>query len=221
MEIVGADHTEDVEAIKERATEDYDKLLHENFREIENFDKKRFLNNLILTPVYAFSFFFLIPLRVVRRKIGGNRKSDYIFREESSIPEKVSIDAHPTKLVEMHEPTKEEVAFNWAPIFLAVVGTHILFELNLTIAKVEQNIMAFSLIMGSFLVIFLSQIVLSWFLSLKERDQYMTEKILEENSEEDNELVLVGDAHTPGIYSKLSSELDEEVKIHRFEEKYE
>jgi hypothetical protein len=215
MRIVGADHTENVKRIKQRATGDYDKLLHEDFRELENLDKRRFLRNLILTPVYALSFFFLIPLRFLRRKIGRNRKSDYIFREESSIPDKISIDAHPAKLVEIHEPIKEEIAFNWAPIFLAVVGTHIFFELNLTVAKVEQNIMPFSLIIGSFLVIFLSQIVLSWFLSLEERDQYMTEKILEESSKEDSELVLVGDAHASGIYSKLSSELDREVNIRR------
>lgn len=219
MEIVGADHTEDVERIKERAPDDYDKLLHEDFREIENLDKLHFLKNLILTPVYAYSFFRLIPIRAIRRRISWNRKSDFVFRKERSVSEKVSIDAHPAKLVEIHEPSKTEIAFNWAPILLALIGIHILLKLDATKAIIEQNLMAFSLLAGSFLIIFYSQIILSWFLSLDERDQYMTEKTLEKNSEEDNELILVGDAHAPGIYSRLSGELDEEVKIHRFEEK--
>ena len=219
MEIVGVDHTEDIERIKERVPHDYDKLLHEDFREIENLDKMRFLKNSILTPIYAFSFFFLIPLRALRRKIGQNRKSDFIFRKKSPVSEKISIDAHPAKIVEMHAPSKTEIVFNWSPIFLAIFGIHSLFQLGLNLNLLLQNLKIYTPLFASFLVIILTQIVLSWFLSLEERDQYMMEKILEENSEEDNGLVLVGDAHVPGMYSKLSIELDEKVNIHRFEDK--
>lgn len=216
MDIVGVDHTESVDRIKERVpSEEYKRIFHEDFRTIEDLDRLVFLRNLILTPTYAFSFFFLIPLRVIRRKIGRNRKSDFVFRYETSISEKISIDAHPAKIVEIHEPSKIEVAFNWAPIFLGILGTHSLLQLGLTLDLVIQNLQIYALLVAAFLVIFLSQIVLSWFLSLEERDQYMIGKIVDNTSKGRNELVLVGDAHAPGIYSELSEKLDEEINMHR------
>ena len=216
MDIVGVDHTESVDRIEERVpSEEYERLFHEDFRNIEDLELLLFLRNIVLTPIYAFSFFFLIPLRVIRRKIGGNRKSDFIFRHESSISEKTSIDAHPAKIVEIHEPSKTEMAFNWAPIFLSILGTHSLLQLGLTLDLVIQNLQIYALLVAAFLVIFLSQIVLSWFLSLEERDQYMIGQIVGNTSTGRNELVLVGDAHAPGIYSELSEKLDEEINVYR------
>jgi hypothetical protein len=218
MDIVGVDHTESVDRIKERIpSEEYERLFHEDFRNIEDLELLLFLRNIVLTPIYAFSFFFLIPLRVVRRRIGGNRKSDFTFRHESSISEKTSIDAHPAKVVEMHEPTNKEIAFNWAPVFLVLLGTYSLVQLGLTLDLVIQNLQIYAPLTAAFLVIFLSQIVLSWFLSLEERDQYMIGQIVENTSSDRNGLVLVGDAHAPGIYSELSEKLDEEINMYRID----
>jgi hypothetical protein len=43
----------------------------------------------------------------------------------------------------------------------------------------------------------------------------MIAQILENTSNDRNELVLVGDAHAPGIYSELSEKLDEEINMYR------
>lgn len=216
MDIVGIDHTENVEDIKDRVPDsEYDTLYHEDFTRKQNVNKINLLKKLLMAPIYAFSFFFLVPLRVLRRQIGKNRKSDFTFREESSIPEKISIDAYPTKIVEMHKPSNQEIAFNWAPIILGILGVFSLLRLGLTANLIRKNLIIYTVISAAFLIIFLSQIVLSWFLSLEERDKYMTKRILRKRSEENDELVIVGDAHAPGIYSALCKELEENVNLYR------
>lgn len=223
MDLVGVDHSEDVEDIEERVPKDnkeYDRLFHEDFNSNADLETIGLLKKIILTPVYFSAFFILIFKRFVARSTRFmSQKADWKFRKNSKIDKEFSIDADPFKLVEMHEIGLQEAAINWLYIILIFNVFYVLGNLGIQF----PTILEYSGIQYSYLLVikilviglFLVHVYFSWFCSLDERDRHMSREILKREDSDKQDLVVVGDLHVPGMYTILSDKLDKDVNTYR------
>ncbi|MFB6200356.1 MAG: hypothetical protein ABEJ83_05720, partial [Candidatus Nanohaloarchaea archaeon] len=129
IDIVGCDHSEDIEDLEERIPDkNFDRLFHEDFRGIDGINKVKALKKFLLIPFFLVSFEILSFVRYLRRnysllRVGGlmRRKTDYTFRKNSTIDDVISIDSNPWKTLERHDINKGEIKYNYGVLSLWII----------------------------------------------------------------------------------------------------